>query len=100
VPTGMPGNTMRGYLIKQLERLINHTTDLEELIKDLEKQMKTASRELEFEHAALLRDQLVELRRDLLGDEEALPEWSDQAYGRKRRPINRRKEPAPSEPTV
>ena len=74
--------------------------NLTRLIKDLEKQMKAASRELEFEHAALLRDQIVELRRDLLGDVEALPEWSDQAYGRKRRPINRRKEPAPSEPTA
>ena len=61
--------------------------------------MKAASRELEFEHAALLRDQIVDLRRDLLGDEEALPEWSDQAYGRSRRPLNRRKEPTSTEPT-
>ncbi|HJN92678.1 MAG TPA: excinuclease ABC subunit UvrB, partial [Dehalococcoidia bacterium] len=72
---------------------------LTRLIKDLEKQMKAASRELEFEHAALLRDQIVDLRRDLLGDEEALPEWSDQAYGRSRRPLNRRKEPTSTEPT-
>jgi len=33
------------------------------LIKDLERQMKDASRNLEFEKAALLRDQIVELRR-------------------------------------
>jgi excinuclease ABC subunit B len=33
------------------------------MIKDLESQMKTAARDLEFEKAALLRDQIVELRR-------------------------------------
>jgi excinuclease ABC subunit B len=33
------------------------------LIKDLESQMKTAAKNLEFEKAALLRDQIVELRR-------------------------------------
>ena len=35
------------------------------LIKDLEAQMKEASRALEFERAALLRDQVIELRRTL-----------------------------------
>ncbi len=33
------------------------------MVKDLESQMKTAARNLEFEKAALLRDQVVELRR-------------------------------------
>jgi excinuclease ABC subunit B len=33
------------------------------IVKDLESQMKTAARDLEFEKAALLRDQIVELRR-------------------------------------
>jgi excinuclease ABC subunit B len=33
------------------------------MVKDLESQMKTAARDLEFEKAALLRDQVVELRR-------------------------------------
>ncbi|HEV7216788.1 MAG TPA: UvrB/UvrC motif-containing protein [Chloroflexota bacterium] len=42
--------------------------ELARLIKDLESQMKTASKSLEFERAALLRDQIVELRRDLQGD--------------------------------
>jgi excinuclease ABC subunit B len=37
--------------------------ELTRLIKDLESQMKTAARDLEFEKAALLRDQIVELRR-------------------------------------
>ncbi|MBA7596811.1 UvrABC system protein B [subsurface metagenome] len=35
------------------------------LIKDLESQMKTAARNLEFEKAALLRDRIIELRRDM-----------------------------------
>ena len=33
------------------------------MIKDLESQMKKAARDLEFEKAALMRDQIVELRR-------------------------------------
>jgi excinuclease UvrABC helicase subunit UvrB len=39
------------------------------LIKDLEAQMKEASRALEFERAALLRDQVIELRRTLAVEE-------------------------------
>lgn len=35
------------------------------LVKDLEKQMKQAARDLEFERAASLRDQIVELRKTL-----------------------------------
>jgi excinuclease ABC subunit B len=37
--------------------------ELTRMVKDLESQMKTASKNLEFEKAALLRDQVVELRR-------------------------------------
>ena len=37
--------------------------DILRLIKDLESQMKTAARNLEFEKAALLRDQIVDLRK-------------------------------------
>lgn len=37
--------------------------ELFKLIKDLESQMKKAARDLEFEKAAMLRDQIVELRR-------------------------------------
>ncbi len=37
--------------------------ELARLIKDLERQMKSASKQLEFEKAALLRDQIVHLRR-------------------------------------
>ncbi|MDP6403328.1 MAG: UvrB/UvrC motif-containing protein, partial [SAR202 cluster bacterium] len=37
--------------------------DLLRVIKDLESQMKVAARNLEFEKAALLRDQIVDLRK-------------------------------------
>jgi excinuclease ABC subunit B len=43
------------------------------LIKELEKQMKAAAAELEFEKAAVLRDQIIELRRNL--EDEDVPEW-------------------------
>ncbi len=46
--------------------------ELARLVKDLEKQMKDAAKNLEFEKAALLRDRVVELRRELVGDEEGL----------------------------
>jgi excinuclease ABC subunit B len=36
--------------------------ELERLLKELEKQMKQAAQQLEFEKAALLRDQIIELR--------------------------------------
>ncbi|MSP13006.1 MAG: excinuclease ABC subunit UvrB [Chloroflexi bacterium] len=47
--------------------------ELQKLIKELEKQMKAAAAELEFEKAALMRDQIFELRKTL--DEVETPEW-------------------------
>jgi excinuclease ABC subunit B len=44
------------------------------LVSELEKQMKEAAANLEFEKAALLRDQVFELRKQLEDDED-LPEW-------------------------
>ena len=38
--------------------------DLNRLIKDLETQMKNAARNLEFEKAAIIRDRIIELRKD------------------------------------
>jgi excinuclease ABC subunit B len=39
--------------------------DIARLVKELEKQMKAAARNLEFEKAALLRDRIIEMRREL-----------------------------------
>ncbi len=43
--------------------------ELYRLIRDLEAQMKEAAKALEFEKAALLRDQIIELRRTLAAEE-------------------------------
>ncbi|MGH2519400.1 MAG: UvrB/UvrC motif-containing protein, partial [Chloroflexota bacterium] len=52
------------------------------LIKDLERQMKDASRNLEFEKAALLRDQIVELRRgELTRDIDAAADSPSASFG-------------------
>jgi excinuclease ABC subunit B len=55
--------------------------EIARLIKDLESQMKQAAKNLEFERAALLRDQIVELRRELVGDEEGLKELAAMRQG-------------------
>jgi excinuclease ABC subunit B len=44
--------------------------ELFRLIKDLEGQMKTAAKNLEFEKAALLRDQIVQFRRQMTDEQE------------------------------
>jgi len=38
--------------------------EMHRLIKQLESQMKAAAKNLEFEKAALLRDRIIELRKD------------------------------------
>jgi excinuclease ABC subunit B len=48
--------------------------ELMRMIEELEKQMKAAAKELEFERAAMLRDQVYELR-EMLADESDLPPW-------------------------
>ena len=50
--------------------------ELARLIRELERQMKAAAQELEFEKAALLRDQVFELRA-VMADKEAddVPAW-------------------------
>jgi excinuclease ABC subunit B len=53
--------------------------ELNRLIKELEKQMKAAAQALEFEKAAMLRDQIIELRQIMVlkeaGKGSQLPEW-------------------------
>ncbi len=48
--------------------------DLLRLEKEIETQMKQAAKELQFERAALLRDQLYELR-EIIADEANMPPW-------------------------
>ncbi len=48
--------------------------ELARLIRDLEKDMKQAAKDLEFEKAALLRDQIIELRQQLEA-KDTRPEW-------------------------
>ncbi|NOZ48742.1 MAG: excinuclease ABC subunit UvrB [Chloroflexi bacterium] len=49
------------------------------LIKELETQMQETARQLQFEQAALLRDQIVELRRSLYDDDD-IPAWERIQY--------------------
>lgn len=49
-------------------------SDLQRIIAELEKQMKEAAKNLEFERAAVLRDQIFELR-SILAEESKLPPW-------------------------
>ena len=48
--------------------------ELQRMITELENQMKAAAKELEFERAAMLRDQVYELR-NMLAEESDLPPW-------------------------
>jgi excinuclease ABC subunit B len=49
-------------------------------VKELESAMKQAAKALEFEKAAALRDQVIELRRQLVGsDEEQLQAFAEVA---------------------
>jgi excinuclease ABC subunit B len=55
--------------------------EMARLVKDLEAQMKTAAKSLEFEKAALLRDHVIELRKAMLDDQSALHEFAQSSYG-------------------
>ena len=48
--------------------------ELEKIVAELEKQMKEAAKNLEFERAAALRDEMYELR-NILADDEKLKPW-------------------------
>jgi excinuclease ABC subunit B len=47
--------------------------EIARIIRELEKQMKAAAEMLEFEKAALIRDQIFELRKEM--EDQNLPEW-------------------------
>jgi len=49
--------------------------ELNRLIRELEKQMKQAAQDLEFEKAALLRDQIFELRQQMGEQDDKRPAW-------------------------
>jgi excinuclease ABC subunit B len=53
--------------------------ELNKMIKELEKQMKQAAQQLEFEKAAVLRDQIMEMRQVMVlkeaGGNQEMPEW-------------------------
>ncbi|HRE26182.1 MAG TPA: excinuclease ABC subunit UvrB [Anaerolineales bacterium] len=51
------------------------TDELERLVAELESQMRAAAQELQFEKAALLRDQILELRQSVLDKTGGLPSW-------------------------
>jgi excinuclease ABC subunit B len=64
------------YDVKKLPK-----DEMARLVRDLELQMKTAAKSLEFEKAALLRDQVVELRKAMIDDQSALHEFAQSSYG-------------------
>jgi excinuclease ABC subunit B len=66
--------------------------EIQRLVKDLERQMKKAARDLQFERAAELRDRLVALRRDALEYRESLPPAAaaEAGLGRLRGRVRRR----------
>ncbi len=72
---------------ERAEYLVAHEVpkdELARLIIDLESQMKTAAKNLEFEKAALLRDQVYELRKRLIdeeGDVSVLRQFAETSYG-------------------
>ena len=51
--------------------------EMERMIAEMEKQMRAAASQLEFERAAMLRDQIYELRA-ILAESSNLPEWKKQ----------------------
>jgi excinuclease ABC subunit B len=64
-----PGYTYTTRRVQSTEK-----ADLRKLIQELEKQMKEAAKNLEFEKAAVLRDEIFELRA-ILAEESNLKPW-------------------------
>ena len=64
--------------------------ELPRIIADLESQMKAAAKQLEFERAALLRDEIVELRKQLFDESDILHQFATAAAGRPTSPAGDR----------
>ena len=60
------------YRVDGVEKLPKN--EIQRVIKELETQMNQAAQDLEFEKAAVLRDQIFELR-SLLAEETNIPPW-------------------------
>ncbi len=67
--------------------------ELLRLTLDLERQMKAAAKNLEFERAALLRDQVVELRKQLALEDDATRAFAALENRPRPRPAVARREP-------
>jgi excinuclease ABC subunit B len=66
---------MRGeYKATSKRAEVTSRNELQRVIAELEKQMKEAARNLEFERAAALRDEMYELK-NVLADDESLKPW-------------------------
>jgi excinuclease ABC subunit B len=72
-PAGMVAERRAGYLKGSKPDKIA-LNEIKRLITELESQMKQAAKDLAFEQAAVLRDQIIDLR-NLLAEESNLPPW-------------------------
>jgi excinuclease ABC subunit B len=79
----------RGHMVSQARAFLNESggdLDINETIRELEQEMITASNNLEFEKAALFRDQIKELKRGLApGEEPASKSQNPVSYRRGKR---------------
>ena len=65
---------MRGEYKAGRRKEVTSRTELQRLVAELEKQMKEAAKNLEFERAAALRDEMYELKA-ILAEDESLKPW-------------------------
>jgi excinuclease ABC subunit B len=67
---GAEDNKGRGTRLANLPK-----SEVRKLISELDEQMRAAAKSLEFEMAAMLRDQILELRQQLNDIDDKTPEW-------------------------
>ncbi len=72
MPTGMVSERRAGYQAGKPDKIT--VKEIKRLITELENKMKQAARDLAFEQAAVIRDQIIDLR-NLLAEESNLPPW-------------------------